>query len=129
MNTNTVVWISLSCIWLILFIMNLKFFFFHRTKHKIHQYTGLSMESLRLITPSSYLIINTFSTLRWVVLIALFFYNWIAAIVCLAIEFILPIILPEEDDYKNIVIMRNELKKRGGFKELDDILKEIMEKM
>ena len=67
--------------------------------------------------------------LRWLALVALFFYNWIAALVCLVIEFILPIILPEEDDYNNIGIMREELKRKGGLPNLDNVLKEIMDKM
>ena len=129
METITIIWISLSCIWLILFVLNLKAFFFQRTLHKIHLHSGLSMKSLGILVPASYSTISIISMLRWVIVIALFFYNWIAALVCLAIEFILPIVLPEEDDYKNIGIMRDELKKKGGLQDLDDILKEIMNKM
>ena len=87
------------------------------------------MKSLSILVPTFYSTINIISMLRWTIVIALFFYNWIAALVCLAIEFILPIVLPEEDDYKNIGIMRDELKKKGGLQDLDDILKEIMDKM
>jgi len=87
------------------------------------------MKNLGILVPASYSTIHLISMLRWVVLIASFFYNWIAGLVCLAIEFILPIVLPEEDDYKNIGIMRDELKKKGGLQDLDDILKEIMNKM
>ncbi len=129
METNTIIWISLSCIWLILFALNLKAYFFQRTLHKIHQYSGLSKKSLSILVPTSYSTINMVSMLRWVVLVALFFYNWIAGLVCLAIEIILPIVLPEEDDFKNIGIMREELKKKGGSPSLDDVLKEVMEKM
>jgi len=129
METITIIWISLSCIWIILFAFNLKSYFFQRTLHKIHLHSGLSMKSLGILVPASYSTIHLISMLRWVIVIALFFYNWIAALVCLAIEFILPIVLPEEDDYKNIGIMRDELKKKGGLQDLDDILKEIMNKM
>ena len=129
METNTIIWISLSCLWIILFALNLKAYFFQRTIHKIHQYSGFSMKSLSILVPTSYSTINMISMLRWAIVIALFFYNWIAALVCLAIEFILPIILPEEDDYKNIGLMREELKKKGGLPSLDDVLKEIMEKI
>lgn len=87
------------------------------------------MKSLGILVPTSYSTINFISMLRWVVLIALFFYNWIAGLVCIAIEFILPIVLPEEDDYKNISVMREVLKRKGGLKDLDDMLKEIMDKM
>ena len=129
MKTNTIIWISLSCIWLILFALNLKAYFFQRTLHKIHQYSGLSMKSLSILVPTTYSTINMISMLRWVIVIALFFYNWITALVCLVTEFILPIVLPEEDDYKNIGIMREELKKKGGSPSLDVVLKEVMEKM
>ena len=129
METNTIIWIILSCIWIILFALNLKAFFFQRTLHKIHQYSGLSMKSLGILVPTSYSTINLISMLRWVVLIVLFFYNWIAGLVCIAIEFILPIVLPEEDDYKNISVMREYLKRKGGLKDFDDMLKEIMDKM
>lgn len=129
METKTIIWISLCIAWLILFALNLKAFFFKRTIHKIHMASGFQMESLSPAIPTSYATINLISMLRWVVVIILFFYNWIAAIVCLVIEFILPIVLPEEDDYKNISIMRKELKKKGGYAELDNILKGIMYKM
>ena len=129
METNTIIWIVLSCVWIILFALNLKAFFFQRTIHKIHQYTGISMNSLGILVPTSYSTMHVISMLRWVALIALFFYNLIAGLICLAIEFILPIVLPEEDDYKNISVMREELKRKGGFKDLDDMLKEIMGKM
>lgn len=129
METNTIIWISLSCIWLILFVLNLKAYFFQRTIHKIHMRTGFPMKNLSILVPTSYSSINLISKLRWVALIALFFYNWIAALVCLAIEFILPIVFPEEDDHKNITVMREELKRKGGLKSLDDLLKEIMDKL
>jgi hypothetical protein len=87
------------------------------------------MKSLGILVPTSYSTINLISMLRWVVLIVLFFYNWIAGLVCIAIEFILPIVLPEEDDYKNISVMREYLKRKGGLKDFDDMLKEIMDKM
>ena len=85
------------------------------------------MKSLSVLVPTSYSTINLISMSRWVALVALFFYNWIAGLVCLVIEFVLPMILPEEDDHKNILIMRDELKKKGGLPSLDDVLKEIMD--
>ena len=87
------------------------------------------MNSLSVLVPTSYSTIKLISMLRWVALIALFFYNWIAGLICLAIEFILPVVLPEEDDYKNISVMRKELKRKGGLQDLDNILKEIINKM
>lgn len=129
METKTIIWISLSVVWVILFCLNLKVYFFQRTIHKIHMYTGMSMKSLGLLMPVYLQNLHLISMLRWLVVIALFFYNWIAALACLAIEFILPIILPEEDDYKNIGIIREELKRKGGIPEFDEILKDIMDKM
>ena len=129
MEINTIIWISLSAIWAILFSLNIKVYFFQRTIHKIHKHTGVSMKSLGILMPIYLQNLNLIAMLRWAVVIALFFYNWIAALVCLDVEFILPIVLPEEDDYKNIGIMREELKKKGGLPELDNILKEIIDKM
>ena len=129
METNTIIWICLLVAWTLLFCLNLKVYFFQRTIHKIHMYTGLSMKSLGILMPVYLQNLNLVSMLRWVVIIALFFYNWITALVCLVIEFILPTVLPEEDDYKNIGIMREELKRKGGLADLDNILKEIMDKM
>lgn len=129
METKTIVLICLLVAWIVLFVLNLKAFFFQRTLHKIHQYSGLSMNSLSVLVPTSYSTIKLISMLRWVALIALFFYNWIAGLICLAIEFILPVVLPEEDDYKNISVMRKELKRKGGLQDLDNILKEIINKM
>jgi hypothetical protein len=87
------------------------------------------MKSLGILMPVYLQNFNLVAMLRWVVVIVLFFYNWIAALICLALEFILPIVLPEEDDYKNIGKMREELKKKGGFPDLDNMLKDIMDKM
>lgn len=67
------------------------------------------MNELAALVPMSYSFLGLLSKLRWVAIIALFFYNWIAAVVCLAIEFIVPIILPEQDDYKNMEKMRKNI--------------------
>lgn len=67
------------------------------------------MNELAALVPMSYSFPGLLSKLRWVAIIALFFYNWIAAVVCLAIEFIVPIILPEQDDYKNMEKMRKNI--------------------
>lgn len=50
---------------------------------------------------------------------------------CLAIEFIVPNVLPEEDDYKNMEVMRKELKWKNdkSLNFLDDMLKDMMETM
>ena len=131
METNTIIWISLVLVYLIFFALNLKAYCFQRTIHKIHQQTQIPNGTLSHLVPSSYSIINMVSMIRWIALIVLFFYNWIAGILCLAVEFVLPIILPEEDDYKNIGIMREELKRKNdkSLNFLDGILKDIMGKM
>lgn len=129
MEANTIIWIALSVTWLILFAINLKVYFFQRTIHKIHMYTGIPMSKLGFLMPVYLQNLNLLSMLRWAVVAALFFYNWIAALVCLAVEFILPIVLPEEDDYKNIGVMRKELKKKCGLPGLDKMLEDIMDKM
>ena len=86
------------------------------------------MKDLSVLVPISYSFFGLLSKLRWVAIIALFFYNWIAALICLAIEFIVPIILPEQDDYKNMEKMRNEIKGKPSSSMFDKLLQEYMEK-
>ena len=102
-------WIILAGAYIVLFVINLRAYFFHRTLHKIHLKSGIPMNELAALVPMSYSFLGLLSKLRWVAIIALFFYNWIAAVVCLAIEFIVPIILPEQDDYKNMEKMRKNI--------------------
>lgn len=102
-------WIILAGAYIVLFVINLRSYFFHRTLHKIHLKSGVPMNELAALLPMSYSFLGLLSKLRWVAIIALFFYNWIAAVVCLAIEFIVPIILPEQDDYKNMEKMRKNI--------------------
>lgn len=131
METNTIVWVCLTALYLILFALNLKAFFFMRTIYKIHRKTLIPYGTLNYMVPTSYHTINFISKLRWAALIALFFFNWIAGLVCLAIEFIVPNVLPEEDDYKNMEVMRKELKWKNdkSLNFLDDMLKDMMETM
>ena len=129
METKTIIWIALSVVWVILFAINLKVYFFQRTLHKIHQYSGLPWNVLGVLMPVRYQNLNLLSMLRWAIVASLFFFNWIAAIVCLAIEFILPTILPEQDDYENIKKMRMNLKNKAELKPLDEVLSDIMGKM
>lgn len=103
-------WIILAGAYIVLFVINLRSYFFHRTLHKIHLKSGIPMNELAALVPMSYSFLGLLSKLRWVAIIALFFYNWIAAVVCLAIEFIVPIILPEQDDYKNMEKMKENIK-------------------
>ena len=102
-------WIILAGAYIVLFVINLRSYFFHRTLHKIHLKSGIPMNELAALVPMSYSFLGLLSKLRWVAIIALFFYNWIAAVVCLAIEFIVPIILPEQDDYKNMEKMKKNI--------------------
>ena len=102
-------WIILAGAYIVLFVINLRSYFFHRTLHKIHLKSGVPMNELSALVPMSYSFLGLLSKLRWVAIIALFFYNWIAAVVYLAIEFIVPIILPEQDDYKNMEKMRKNI--------------------
>lgn len=106
MESETVIWITLTIAWVILFILDLRTYFFARTLHKICMKYSLAMNKVNVLMPPSYATQGLISKLRWVVVIALFFYSWIAAIICLVAEFVLPIKLPEEDDYKNLLIMK-----------------------
>ena len=116
------VWMILAGAYIVLFVLNLRSYFFHRTLHKIHLKSGVPMNELSALVPMSYSFLGLLSKLRWVAIIALFFYNWIAAVVCLAIEFIVPIILPEQDDYKNMEKMRNKIKGDPKYFMLDMML-------
>ena len=132
MNTLSII---LVVAFTILFAMNMKVFFFQRTLRKVHLKTGLSMNDLSITYPSSYTIMLLISFLRWGVIIALFFSNWILAVVCIVINFILPAILPEQDDYKNILMARKVINKKkfgtslGELSFIDSQLKEIQEEM
>ena len=131
MDTEVIILILLIISWITLFSLNNRTFFFQRTVHKIHLKTGIPTERLGALYPFSYIWTYYLSHLRWVVLIALFFYNWIVGIVCVVAEYFIPIILPEEDDYENMKKMRKEIKKKGEpyLSLFDPMLKDFMDKM
>lgn len=98
--------IILVFLFLIFLIFNLKVFFYQRTLRKISIKENIPQENLSCLYPKSYLVIYKISKLRWISVGALFYFNWIAALICIFIGFILPMILPEQDDYKNFEIAR-----------------------
>ena len=132
METKTLILIALVIAFIILFAISTRIFFYKRTMHKIHQYSGLNTADIyRIVTPSSTIwteiIVNL---LKWAVVIALFFYNWIVAVVCVIICFVLPMVLPEEDDYKNMIKMRDYLKGKKDSQSIamDNMIKDIISK-
>lgn len=129
---ETIAWILIS-VFVILYAINLKVFFFQRTIHKISIKYGWNKKKLvMLLLPKSYTIMYWISLIRWVVVIALFYYNWIAAIICVVGGYILSIILPEQDDYKNIQKMIIFIDKKYGkdsIPELRSALSDILKSM
>ena len=117
--------IILSIVFVILLVMNLKVFFFQRTLRKVHLKTGIPMSALSAAYPTSYMLMVYLSFLRWGIIIVLFFLNWIVAIGCLILNFLLPIILPEQDDYKNILTAREILRHKKYNSTLEDELMSI----
>lgn len=117
----------------VLLWMNLKVFFYQRTLRKVHLAKDISMNQLSYAYPESYLVIYWLSGLRWVVLIAMFFVNWIVAIICLIANFVLPLILPEQDDYSNLMRARNRILKSkcpsSTFQTLYKTFSDIIESM
>ena len=67
--------------------------------------TGIKQELLSNLYPKSYLIQYNISKIRWLILIALIFINWIYATVLFVINSIIYIVVPEQDDIKNMKIM------------------------
>lgn len=131
MEGKVIILILLAIAWAILFGLNMRTFLFQRTVHKIHLKTGIPSENLGALYPFSYIWTYHVSKLRWGVLIALFFFNWIVGVVCIVAQWIVPIILPEEDDYENMKKMRKEIKKKGEpyLSVLDPILEDFMDGM
>ena len=132
MELKTIFLITLVIVYIILFSISTKFFFYKRTMHKIHQYSGIKTADIYGIVAPSFMIwteaiLNIF---KWAVVIALFFFNWIVAIICVIVGFILPMILPEQDDYKNMLKMRDHLSGKTDSKSIamDDLIREIITK-
>lgn len=113
METKTIIVVVLIVAYLILLAFDLKMYFYKRTMHKIHLKTGIDTSEIYKVVASHMiwkeLIVRI---LKWGVIIALFFYNWIAALVCIAIGFILPILLPEQNDFKNLIKMASAVEGR-----------------
>ena len=132
MEPKNIILITLVIAYLVLFAISTKIYFYKRTMHKIHQYSGINTADIYgIVAPSSMIWTETFINIaKWAVMIALFFYNWIVAVTCLIVGFMLPMVLPEEDDYKNMMKMRDYLSGKTDSKSLamDDLIKEIIAK-
>jgi hypothetical protein len=100
--------------------------------HKIHLYSGIDTADIYgIVAPSSMIWTETIvNILKWAVVIALFFSNWIVAVICLIVGFVLPMVFPEEDDYKNMMKMRDFLSGKTDSKSIamDALIKEIIAK-
>ena len=94
--------IILSSIFIILMLINLRVFLYQRTIRKISMKTGIAQELLSNLYPKSYLTQYNISRIRWLILIALIFINWIYAAALLVINSIIYVVVPEQDDIKNM---------------------------
>lgn len=103
--------ISLSVIFIVLMLMNVRVFLFQRTVRKISFKTGIDQKHLNILYSNSYLKQYTISKFRWAIIIVLIFLNWIYALVLVAANFIIYIVVPEQDDIKNMKMMLCELEK------------------
>lgn len=110
METKTIILIALIVVFLILLAIDMKIYFYKRTMHKIHLKTGVATSDIyNIVAPKMIWKEFLVRILKWGVIIALFFYNWVAAIICIIVSFVLPIILPEQDDFENMVKMASEI--------------------
>ena len=109
MEPKTIIVISLVIAYILFFAISTKIYFYKRTMHKIHLYSGIDTADIYgIVAPSSMIWTETIvNILKWTVVIALFFSNWIVAVICLIVGFVLPMVFPEEDDYKNMMKMRD----------------------
>ena len=126
---KTIILIFLVCMFFVFLLMNLKIFFYQRTVRKISIKYNISQNFLIILYPKSYLVIYKISKFRWLFLIVIFIFNWIVGICCLVLIWLLPIILPEQDDYSNLKKFLNVLVKIdvAGVTELRDVIgKEIL---
>jgi len=103
--------IILSVIFTILMLINLRVFLYQRTVRKISMKTGIKQEFLLDLYPKSYITQYRVSKIRWLILIVLIFFNWVYALVLLLVSPVLYIIVPEQDDIKNMKMMLVELEK------------------
>lgn len=88
----------------VLFYMNMNVFLYQRAIRGMaifHQVPVEKFGVLYLKKHRNYMITSKF---RWLIIIALFFVSWIPAIICLVINFIVPIIWPEPDHGYKLII-------------------------
>lgn len=132
MEPKTIIVISLVIAYILFFAISTKIYFYKRTMHKIHLYSGIDTADIYgIVAPSSMIWTETIvNILKWAVVIALFFSNWIVAVICLIVGFVLPMVFPEEDDYKNMMKMRDFLSGKTDSKSIamDNLIKEIIAK-
>ena len=107
METKTIIAIV---IYIALILIELRVFFYQRTLRKLSMKFNLSQQDISLLYPTRYMTIYRITRLKWITLIVLFIFNWKAAVACLFSYFVLVAILPEQDDYKNLLIANNTIK-------------------
>ena len=129
MEKTTIILSCLLLAYVILIIIDLRIGFFKRTIRKIHYKIGLeTYDMYSIIAPNKIWMELIVNILKWSILIALFFYSWKIALICLIVPFLLYIILPEQDDYKNLLKMRKYLhgKKDKASVTMDNIIKDLL---
>lgn len=90
-------------VFIILFYMNMYVFLYQRTVRSVAIFHNIPIEKLGVFYWKKHRIYYMVSKARWAVIIGLFFVSWIPAVICLVVNFVVPIVYPEPDhDYKLI---------------------------
>lgn len=90
-------------VFLILFYMNMNVFLYQRAIRGMAMFHQIPVAKFGVLYWKKHRVYYSLSKLRWLVIVALFFVSWIPAVICLVINFIVPIIYPEPDySYKLI---------------------------
>lgn len=102
METNFII-ILFLIVYGILLYLNLRVFFYQRTLRKIAVKYEIGDYAIGLLYPPSMITMYKISYLRWVAIIALFFFSWKIAVLTLVLSYLLYAFLPEQNDYKNVI--------------------------
>lgn len=101
--------IVLSGCFMILLFMNVRVFLYQRTVRKISIKLGIKQDDLSVLYPKKYITMYNVSKIRWLLLAALLLFNWIYALSLFVFYYLVIIVVPEQDDMKNMKKMLVEL--------------------
>lgn len=115
---NLYVALCISLVFLIFLFMNVQVFLFQRTLRKLAIRNSIPQSNLSFLYPDGLLKKYKISKLRWVFLVAVFFFNWKVGLCCLFFNFVIYIIIPEQSDYKNLRKMQKQIPLDSFFTEM-----------